>query len=206
VRANSNWEVANSSPAADGEHNAISFKICDSEATTKFFPNKFELTVTHSVEDDAFHTNVTVKNNNPYGFSFSFQFLLHTYLAIPDIEAVSIHGLQGKSFIDGLRDRQVFTEEDAALGIHAETDRVYLRTEAVELLYGDGSAMNITKQGLADTVVWNPWDSPPADVGEGEWRKFVCIESGQVEHAVTLAAGDTWTATQQMRLVPAAAL
>ena len=38
------------------------------------------------------------------------QFLLHTYLAVPDIEAISIKGLQGTKYMDGLRDRQVFPE------------------------------------------------------------------------------------------------
>lgn len=206
VRANGNWQLAGGTQTASGEHNSIAFKITDDEASNKLFPNRFELIVTHSIEDDALHTNVAVKNNNPFGFSFSFQFLLHTYLAVPDIEAISIKGLQGTKYMDGLRDRQVFPEEEELLGIHSETDRVYMSTGALDLQYGDGSSLQITKEGLADTVVWNPWDTPPGDVGEGEWRKFVCIESGQVENAVTLAAGETWTASQQMRVVPAAAL
>jgi len=53
-------------------------------------------------------------------------------------------------------------------------------------------------------VVWNPWSDGAAaiaDIGEGEWQQFLCIEAANVfDNAITLLPGDHWTITQRIQL------
>jgi len=54
-----------------------------------------------------------------------------------------------------------------------------------------------------NAVVWNPWSADAAkmaDVGEGEWERFVCIEAAQVEPAITLFAGQSFEATHRIKV------
>lgn len=58
-----------------------------------------------------------------------------------------------------------------------------------------------------DVVLWNPWSkkaSALADLGEGNFPLFVCIEPGTVSSWVTVAPLETLTLEQT--LTPAAAI
>jgi D-hexose-6-phosphate mutarotase len=50
------------------------------------------------------------------------------------------------------------------------------------------------KAGSLSSVVWNPWIAKAAalaDLGDEEWREFVCVEQANANrNAVTLPAGD----------------
>lgn len=53
----------------------------------------------------------------------------------------------------------------------------------------------VKSEGFPDSVVWNPGETKGEaipDLGAGEWRKFVCVETGAVfTHAVTVEPGAT---------------
>ena len=56
--------------------------------------------------------------------------LLHTYLAVGDARQVSIEGLAGASYFTAVGTPRTETEGAAPIPIIAETDRVYLGTQA----------------------------------------------------------------------------
>lgn len=135
---------------------------------------------------------------------FTFEEALHTYLAVGDISDVSIAGLDGA----GYRDRaagapQQHCVQRGPVTFEAETDRLY--THAGTVVLDDvawGRQLSITKEGSANTVVWNPWIAKSAsmpDFGDEEWRSMVCVEAANaLEDAVTLAPGQTHLLRQRI--------
>jgi glucose-6-phosphate 1-epimerase len=118
---------------------------------------------------------------------------LHTYFQVSDVEAISLTGLTGATFLDALSD-STLVETAPAITIASEVDRVYQRTPAtVEILDpGFQRRIRVAKSGSESTVVWNPWidkSKRMADFGDEEYRQMVCVESGNIApDAITLAA------------------
>jgi len=122
---------------------------------------------------------------------------LHTYFHVGDITQVSIAGLQGLPFDDfalgttGARK----LENDAALRITKETNRVYPdATGAVEIRDENlKRIIRVEKSNSKSTVVWNPWTTQklPDDFDPAEYRKMVCVESGNVkQNKISLNPGE----------------
>jgi glucose-6-phosphate 1-epimerase len=112
-----------------------------------------------------------------------FESCLHTYFAVSDIEAVALTGLKDAQYIDHLKTEELCTQSTEWLQIHSQTDRTYVHTTSTVEIQdpGYGRSIRVEKQGSASTVVWNPWTTQVlADLGPGEYRRLVCVESGNV--------------------------
>jgi D-hexose-6-phosphate mutarotase len=100
------------------------------------------------------------------------------------------------------------TETADAIIVTGETDRVYLDTTTeVEILDpGYRRRVMVAKSGSASTVVWNPWIAKAqqmADFGNDEYRRMICVESGNVAgNRLTLAPGETSTLSVTIRSAP----
>ena len=123
---------------------------------------------------------------------------LHTYYLVGDATRAPVTGLDGVRYIDkvdGFREKQ----QTGDVEITAETDRVYLDTEEDLLLSDHVSHRRIMvgKQNSRTTVVWNPWSEKSRtmkDLGDGEWKRMLCIEVSNVgEFAVQVAPGEQHT-------------
>ena len=130
--------------------------------------------------------------------SFRFEEALHAYYRVGNVEAAKLHGLGGVTYIDKTDARRE-KHQRANLALAGETDRIYRNTSSsVEI---EDRALQrrilIGKEGSRDTVVWNPWaDKAKAmsDLGNEEWRQFVCVETCNVgDHGITLGEGQTHT-------------
>lgn len=127
---------------------------------------------------------------------FSFEEALHAYFAVGDVEAISVHGLEGTRYIDKV---DHFTEKTQSgdIRISSETDRIYLNTQHDLELIDPALArhLKIRKQNSVNTVVWNPWADKSAavsDLGPGQWKNFLCIETSNVgASAVHLGPGQS---------------
>ena len=122
-----------------------------------------------------------------------YELALHTYLAVGDVEAVRIRGLEGARFVDkvdGGKDKLAGPEP---LAIAGETDRVFLDTTTTCVVDDPvlTRRLRVEKRHSEVTVVWNPGRERARsmrDVGEDSWRGFVCVETANVgPHAVRLA-------------------
>ncbi len=128
----------------------------------------------------------------------TFENCFHTYFEVGDIDTVSIHGLTGCGYFDKVASKTRI-ETAASIRIAGEVDRVYSGTTAtVEITDPTlGRTIRVAKSGSASTVVWNPWiakSKAMADFGDNEYRRMVCVESGNVgEDKVTLSPGDQST-------------
>lgn len=126
---------------------------------------------------------------------FTFENCLHTYFTVDDINQVSVVGLQGVDYLDSLEGRIRSRETSEAILFKGEVDRIYLNTlHAVEIR--DAALKRtilVEKEGSASTVVWNPWiakSKSMADFGDNEYKRMVCVESGNVAgNEIKLAAG-----------------
>lgn len=113
-----------------------------------------------------------------------FETCLHTYFNVGAIGEVSIHGLQGSSYHDQVRDGD-FTETSESIKISEEVDRVYTDTETT-IEINDASLRRriyVAKTGSHSTVVWNPWITKSQrmpDFGDNEYQRMLCVESGNV--------------------------
>ena len=112
-----------------------------------------------------------------------------------DINTVSVAGLKGVSYFDKADHFVQKTEAEDSIRIASEVDRIYFDTaETVEILDPTlARRIRIEKSGSASTVVWNPWmakSQQMPDFGNEEYKRMVCVESGNVtNNKVTLAPG-----------------
>jgi D-hexose-6-phosphate mutarotase len=117
--------------------------------------------------------------------SFELETCLHTYFSVGDIGAVSISGLKGRTYVDKTDNFARKVEAGDAIRAGSEVNRIYEDTsEPVEILDTKlGRKVRVETQGADSTVVWNPWIAQAkamADFGDEEYKKMVCVESGNV--------------------------
>ncbi|MBN2506706.1 MAG: D-hexose-6-phosphate mutarotase [Verrucomicrobia bacterium] len=128
-----------------------------------------------------------------------FENCLHSYFHLGALDAASVHGLQGATYLDKTDNFNAKTETADAIRIASETDRIYLDSPGtVELLDPTlHRRIRIEKSGSASTVVWNPWIARAQqipDLGNDDYLRMICIESGNVDrNRITLPPGHSNT-------------
>ncbi len=119
---------------------------------------------------------------------------LHTYFQIGDIEAVSVSGLEGCTYVDKVSGGGPAIQQQA-ITFHDETDRVYLHTTADCVIHDPGMRrrIRVAKTGSRSTVVWNPWSEKAlklGDMGNDGFRSMLCVETANaLDDSVDVAAG-----------------
>lgn len=182
-----------------GNQTRATFELADDRATASW-PHAFISRMHVGMADSALDLTLEVHNNGATAFAFTAA--LHTYLAVDDLGATSLHGLCGCAYedsADGGASRQQGQDE---LRFDGEVDRIY-RAPPNPIELRDGPhRLAVTQRGFADTVVWNPGEvlaATIADLAPGDHRRFVCVEAGQVLQPVRLAPGERWSGTQRLR-------
>lgn len=106
-------------------------------------------------------------------------------------------------YLDGLQEKERFTEQGDALTFESEVDRVYLNSPDTVAVFDHGSkrTFQIRKQGLPDVAVWNPWEKKAkalGDLGDDEYRAMLCVDGAAVEKPITLKPGEEWMAQLEL--------
>lgn len=135
-----------------------------------------------------------------------FEEALHTYNRVADVADVRLQGLDKLHFLDN-------TESNAAkiqqgdVRIASATDNAFLGTQnGVDLIDPESHRhIRLHKSKSLTTVVWNPWRDGAArltDLGDGEWRQFLCVEASNILAAsVSLAPGEEHKMTAVLSVV-----
>ena len=186
----SEWELHEATTVPDGGV-TLRFDLPDAgeRATWPPFCANYVVTVTDKLTLELIITNASPDQN------FSFETCLHTYLAVGDIDSISITGLKGVTFLDKVDNFTPKTEMADAIKVTSEVDRVYLDTTGpVEIIDSKlRRKIRIEKSGSASTVIWNPGMAKAQqmpDFGNEEYRRMICVESGNVaKNKVVLAPG-----------------
>jgi len=193
------WELKEVSFGPEGSA-SVRFWLPDSPEAAVFAPFKAEYTVT---VNETLELCLEVTNHSSEQV-LTLENCLHTYFEVGDVTAISITGLKGCEYLDQVEQFRRKTEQQDAIRINSETDRIYLNTSApVEIIDPRlGRKIRVETTGAASTVVWNPWVAKAqqmADFGNEEYEKMVCVESGNVAEN-TLAVAPLKTATLRVKL------
>lgn len=194
------WQLESIDQA--GNDVVVSMSTQSDEATRKWWPHDFHLTSRASF---GAQLKVELVVTNTGSSPFSFEEAQHAYFAVSDAKAAFVRGLDGTRYIDKT-DRFTEKTQSGDVQFSAETDRIYLPTERdLELFDPAGKRRTeVHKENSRTTVIWNPWTEKSAglkDLGDGQWRRFVCIETTNVgRFAVLLAPGESHTMTAQVQV------
>jgi glucose-6-phosphate 1-epimerase len=187
------WQLDNISAETNGVVVAMSTQSDD--GTRKWWPFDFRLAC-RARFGHQLRIELIVSNHG--ASKFTFEEALHAYFAVRDCETAFVQGLAGARYLDKT-DNLVEKVQSGQVHISAETDRVYLGTTSGLELFDPAGKRNarVEKQSSRTTVVWNPWADKSAalkDLGPGEWKNFVCIETTNVGvFAITLEPGESHT-------------
>jgi glucose-6-phosphate 1-epimerase len=187
------WQIE--SIAEAGGAVTVSMFTESDETTRKWWPADFRL-----VHRATFGRKLSLElvMTNTGKTPLRFEEALHAYYRVGNLEKARVRGLDAVSYLDKT-DSNRENVQRGEIAITAETDRVYLNTmHAVEL---EDPAWHrrtlVTKENSRTTVVWNPWVRKAhslSDLGDEEWREFICIETCNAEEfAVDLAPGEQHT-------------
>ncbi|MBS1850603.1 MAG: D-hexose-6-phosphate mutarotase [Acidobacteria bacterium] len=184
------WQLA-SIAERDGGTVVTLFTQSD-EHTRRWWPGEFRLE--HRVSFGP-ELRMELVCRNTGASPFRYEEALHTYNRVTNAAQARVGGLEGVHFLDNT-DANREKVQGGAIEFSAQTDRAYRNTSGrVDVIDpGAGRRIRLTKQGSRNTVVWNPWQEKAAaiaDLGDGEWAQFLCVEAcNMLEAAVSLAPGE----------------
>ena len=191
------WELA----AVDLKDGRATVTLCltDSEATRAVWGQAFrtELAVTAGGNELVIALSAANTGAEPFTFTAA----LHTYLAVQDLAATHVEGLQGRIYRDNAAGGVEVLDGAPQVVFGSELSRLYPNAPAeVRLVDGD-RALTSRAAGFTDAVVWNPGAARCAtmpDLEPADYLRFVCIETASVVAPVTVAPGERWVGSQTL--------
>ncbi len=195
------------------------------------WPHAYSLRLVLSFDASSLTTSLHIANPAGAPSSFYFEALQHTYLAVGAGAAgdVRLDGLAGLTFADKTAGGARAVAGDAPLALAGEVDRIFVTARGAVAVRGvhraDGALATVTSRADGarrpappalsaavvraplDVVVWNPGAERARgikDLGDGEWRDYVCVEPGRVSEdtaaAGELAPGEEFTLRQTLEV------
>jgi D-hexose-6-phosphate mutarotase len=197
------WELKEVAPGTGGAQ-SLRFRLPDCPEASTLPPFSAEYVVT--VNDNL--TLELIITNHATDELLTFEECLHTYFEVGDSAAISILGLQGESYVDRVDHFGKHVESRETITIASEVDRTFPDAAGPVEIRDPvfGRRILIEKQCSASTVVWNPWiakSQQMPDFGNDEYKRMVCIESGNVAaNEIKLQPGQTHTMTVKLSSRP----
>ncbi|MBK8977769.1 MAG: D-hexose-6-phosphate mutarotase [Planctomycetes bacterium] len=190
---------------ADRHGAELRLELTDDADTLRQWPHAFRLTLRMRVTD-ALELGLCVENRGIRPLAADA--MLHTYLQVGDAARCEVHGLAGRPFRDQLQGR-VAIDAREPLRVAGELDRSYADAPGPVLLVDPalGRGIVVETHGAPSKVVWNPHVAKARrlpDLGNDEWRRFVCLETGWLgAQRLQLAPGERAEAVTRIRLARA---
>jgi len=201
------WRAVESQENSDGSWQ-VSLELGPLDLThesARSFLHQFRATFSARFSDSSLSVSLTVHNAGTS--TFTYEEALHTYFAVGDIEQIEIIGLEDSNYLDKTAPAEQEHQGPAGepITFTGEVDRVYESSRTTTILDRSlGRLITIAKKNSKNTVVWNPWSQRAAemkDLGNDEWRKFVCVETANVHaNAITLEPAQTHTLSAKYTL------
>ena len=173
------------------------FQLLPTERSHPEVDGKFETTLLVTLSDGLI-VSLTTKNLGDKPFNYSAA--LHSYFSVGDARKISIHGLDGRLYVDQL-DNNARKTQSGPIVIDSEVDNIYLETADTVEIHDPilGRVIEIAKRGSLSTVVWNPWIDKAArmaDFGNKEYLEMVCVETcNAADDSRQLQPGESHTLT-----------
>jgi glucose-6-phosphate 1-epimerase len=189
------WQLGSISRSKNGENEntvAVTMFTQSDELTRKWWPGEFRLV--HRVTFGS-ELRLELVCTNTGTTPFRFEEALHTYNRIANIQDARVQGLDGVSYLDNTDSNKKKTQRGDVI-IASPTDNAYCntQTEADLLDANKKRQIRLRKEHSLTTVVWNPWSEGAErlqDLGDGEWKQFLCVEASNImDAAIHLAPGE----------------
>jgi len=174
---------------------AVTMFIEGDEQTRRWWPADFRLVHRVTFGSELKMELVCINTGNT---ALRFEEALHTYNRVSDVGTVRLQGLDGTRFLDNT-DSNKEKAQASDVTIASQTDNAFIKTQSDVDLFDPKMRRRIRLQkgNSSTTVVWNPWQEGASrlrDLGEGEWKQFLCVEASNImDAAVTLAPGQKHT-------------
>ena len=161
-----------------------------------------ELTLTTVATDGALSSTLLIRNLGQD--EALIEAALHSYFAVSDVTQIALHGLEERAFFDKVTGER--TEPQDRIEFGGLVDRIY-DVPRIPVFVEDAGwsrTLRVTGTGAPQVVVWNPGpEAAPGDLGSGEWRDFVCVESAVLgDSAVLLHPAQSHTLTSAVEVRP----
>ena len=153
----------------------------------------------------------TLETHNHGTQAFALTQALHSYFAVQDATQVQILGLADLHFEDKLL-CTIGNVQSGIFQLDTACDRIYQQTTPGPVHHytlDDACAqrcIHIHTEGSQSVVVWNPGaqqEHKMADVPDGAWRNFLCVETTNAgQDVVLLEPGNTHRLTQTVTVEP----
>jgi glucose-6-phosphate 1-epimerase len=124
---------------------------------------------------------------------------------VQDITRTQINGLGSVTYIDKMLNATEHQQTTPSLSISGEVDRVYksIKQDTTSVVQDGKPHLDVIRDNLDDTVVWNPWIEKSKGMGDFEpkdgYKTMVCVEVGAVDGWQKLESGDTFEAGQILK-------
>ncbi|KAF9076292.1 galactose mutarotase-like domain-containing protein [Rhodocollybia butyracea] len=173
------------------------------------YSKSFHLSYVVTLAEHQLSTDLHVKNTST-STAFppdviEFQALFHNYIRAP-AKDVLIHPLRNLKYADktdtsyqGLK-----TETRAGVDVRTFTDSVYEDAPQKYEVSWPGGGIAVRSTHLKNVVVWNPQKeagSKIADMEDGGWERYVCLEPGYVLGFEKIEPGKTWIGQQVLSVI-----
>jgi glucose-6-phosphate 1-epimerase len=172
-----------------------------SPATLALWPHAFRARVQIVLEPGVLQLVFSVCNTGDPPLDFALA--LHTYLQVQSLPTLQLHGLQGQPYWDDVA--QTHRQQAGPVVFESETDRVYQAAPTpLELVDGPQRLQISQSPNLPNTVVWNAGAAKCATIADmpaDGYQHMLCVEAGQVDTPISVAAGAVWTGWQRLRTV-----
>ncbi|MGR8930789.1 MAG: D-hexose-6-phosphate mutarotase [Gammaproteobacteria bacterium] len=170
------WTVA-ASASSDSE-TRIQLQFSEKHKTERTWQLPFTLTLEFNI-GKSLALKLTTQNTGDRPFSLTQAF--HSYFSIGDIRQVQVLGLENAFYFDKL-DQGREKRQTGIVTISEETDRIYENINS-HLVLNDPvfkRRVEIDSENCKTGVVWNPWQKAMADLHSQAYRRFVCVETGNI--------------------------
>jgi glucose-6-phosphate 1-epimerase len=159
----------------------VSMSTASDEERRRWWPPEFRLV--HRVTFGS-ELRLELVCTNTGKIPLRFEEALHTYNLVGDVADVRLQGLDRSHFLDNTDSNK----EKMQLGdvtVASQTDNAFIENQnAVDLLDPKmHRRIRLQKANSTTTVVWNPWQDGAGrlqDLGEGEWKQFLCVEASNI--------------------------
>ncbi len=186
-----NWQLDSVQEQQDGTV-IVEWSARDDEETREQWKYEYLLRYQVTIGQEL---TMSLEVENRSSSAFVYEEALHTYLRVSDARNAMVRGLRGTEYLDKVEAMARKTEHAQEIAIEAETDRIYLDTEATCWIDDPSFSrtLEIAKTGSQTSVLWNPWIKKAAalaDFEDNEWTRMICIETANAaENAILLEPG-----------------
>jgi glucose-6-phosphate 1-epimerase len=167
------WEHIKTEEISENETKVV-LGLNSSEASLQLWPYRFELRLEISIEA-RLKVSLTTKNIDTKAFTITEA--LHTYLAVDDISAVYVDGLDQKNYYDKTED-SFDNIQEGKLFFTRETDRIYQGMILPLSIHDKKRCIQVQTEGSQTVVIWNPGEALAQKMPDlSDHKKMLCVES-----------------------------